>query len=371
MVELPPIQQVDEDYPTRLSRMKQDYAHATGTYPLPAHPETFLLEQMAYELSLADQRINAESRQNLLAEAQAERLDYLGDLLSTPRLAPQPARTQIEFTLSTDHPTLIIPHGTQVRAADGQTLFATTRAETVPAGQTSAIVTAACTTPGPSGNGFNPGEVNQLVSPTAHIIRAQNTIVSAGGSATETDDNYRARIRLAPGQFSTAGSRESYIYHTRSAHPDIVDADCWRGTPGQVHIAAMLQSGSVPDAPMLELIEQAVSGERVRPITDQVLVSAPEIVSYTIDLAVEINHSHAALAQNIQDAITRQLTDLTATWQRTLGQDIVPEKFVQIGQQTRGVYRAQAHSPDYQILDRHQIPQASEINVRIAVNQQT
>ncbi|MEM6406740.1 MAG: baseplate J/gp47 family protein, partial [Pseudomonadota bacterium] len=187
MADLPPIEQVSEDYPVHLARLKQDYEQATGTYPLPAHPETFLLEQLAYEMNLARQLINHESRQNLLAEAQAERLNYLGDLLTTPRLPAQPALTQLQFTLSPAHPGLTIPVGTQVRAADGNTLFATTRAETVLAGQTQAVVTAACTETGLGGNGFTAGEVNQLTSQAEHIIRTQNLIVTAGGSEPEGD----------------------------------------------------------------------------------------------------------------------------------------------------------------------------------------
>jgi phage-related baseplate assembly protein len=40
----------------------------------------------------------------------------------------------------------------------------------------------------------------------------------------EADEDLRQRIVLAPESFSVAGPELAYVFHARSAHPDVLDA---------------------------------------------------------------------------------------------------------------------------------------------------
>ncbi|MXP24717.1 hypothetical protein GRI39_01480 [Altererythrobacter indicus] len=50
----------------------------------------------------------------------------------------------------------------------------------------------------------------------------------------EDDDNLRRRVLLAPDGYSVAGPRSAYVYHTLSAHPDVLDASATSPAPGEV-----------------------------------------------------------------------------------------------------------------------------------------
>lgn len=366
---LPSLELVDEDYADQLTRLKDAYQTATGVYPRSSYPETFLLEQIAYESALLRQLINREGRENLLAYAAAERLEHLGALLDVARLPAAPARCTLRFTLAPGHPGASIPAGALVRAADGQTLFATQTAVTVPAGEPSADVVAACTTAGTVGNGFEAGEITALVQTLPYVSAATNLGVSLGGAAAEDDTRLRNRIHLAPAKLSVAGSEQSYVYHTLSAHPSIADVRVWGlpEAPGEVHVCAVLSGGVVPDAPMRDLILAAISGARVRPITDYVIWEDPQPVSYAVTLQLQIHSTHAALAASAAAQAQTRLAALTAAWAERLGRDIVPEALVERCQGLAGVYRAVVASPTFTAVGRQQFPVCTSIAVTTSV----
>lgn len=370
--QLPPVQVVDEDFHAGLVRLKENYQQATGVYPMNAHPESFLLEQFAYESNLLRQLINDESRQNLLAYARNGRLDHLGELLDTPRLKAQAARTILQFTLDSHSAPITIPANTQVRAADDKTLFSTLEAQTAQAGVGMLAITAQCTTAGITGNGFNPGEVAGLVGGAPYVVAVSNTNVTSGGADIEDDERYRYRIHLAPSKFSTAGSEDSYIYHTLSAHQNIADTKAWTpdDEPGNAYICALLKAGGLPDAAMKELILQTLSAKKVRPMTDNVTLVQPEAVPFGIDMVLQVHASHSALVNSTHLEALSRLTTLTDGWRGKLGRDIVPEEAVERCQKLPGVYRAQVNTPGHQALDRHQFPDCTDLQISVEIVQE-
>lgn len=103
----------------------------------------------------------------------------------------------------------------------------------------------------------------------------------------EDDEAFRTRAILGPEAFSTAGPARSYVYHALSADPDILDASCDSPSPGQVVVTILsrLNDGAAGEA-MLAAAAAACSAEDVRPITDQVIVQAAEILTYAIEAEV-------------------------------------------------------------------------------------
>jgi phage-related baseplate assembly protein len=366
---LPDLTLVDEDYATHLARLKSDYQTATGVYPRPTYPETFLLEQFAYETVLVRQYVNSEGRQNLLAYATGDRLEHLGALLDVARLEATAAIVTLAFTLAGGHPATTMPAGTEVRAADGETAFRTDAATIVAAGVTSAEARATCTAAGPTGNGFQAGEVSSLVDVVPYVLGAVNVGVTLGGADAETDARYRERIHLAPAKFSVAGSEESYVYHTLSSHPGIVDVSVWGlpEAPGEVHVSALLTGGEAPTPEVVEVILAAISADRVRPLTDQVIWDDPDPVEYSITVELQVHASHAALAEGSRATAQARLEALAAAWRQRLGRDIVPEAIVERCQGLAGVYRTVVAAPTYTRCGRAQHPVCTGVVVTASV----
>jgi phage-related baseplate assembly protein len=108
-------------------------------------------------------------------------------------------------------------------------------------------------------------------------------------SATyESDRDYRRRILLAHDAFSTAGSRESYIYHALGASSDIADVQAVRPIPGRVKVYVMSRDGSgVAEQSLLDVVAAALTDERVRPLSDTVEVASAEIIDFTVSARLQ------------------------------------------------------------------------------------
>lgn len=110
----------------------------------------------------------------------------------------------------------------------------------------------------------------------------------------ETDADYRARIALSLEAISTAGSRNSYIYHALSVDgvadvsaigPDDdaeIDVD-----PGNVIVTVLAAPTEdapegTPTAELLAEVVAALNDEDVRPLTDTVTVQAVALTEFSI-----------------------------------------------------------------------------------------
>lgn len=101
--------------------------------------------------------------------------------------------------------------------------------------------------------------------------------------ANEEDPDFRRRILLSLEGLSTAGPEGAYIFHALSASGSVLDASATSPAPGDVVVTVLGREGDGTAPPeLLDAVEQAVSAETVRPLTDHVTVQGAEIVPYTI-----------------------------------------------------------------------------------------
>jgi len=279
----------------------------------------------------------------------------LGDLVGTPRLLAQPARASFAFTLPEPATTpKLVPFGTRIISPDGRANFVTDADLLIPVGNTNSQVNATCETPGAIGNDWPIASLNVLESPLPFDAVVHNTSVPSGGADTEDDERYRARIISAPERYTNAGSYGAYRHHAMSAHQSIVDVAVYGPAegelPGQVALYPLTETG-LPSDTLLAQVSQAVSDERVRPLTDTVLVRSPEAVDYAIAASLTFYTS----AERV-DAMARA-RDALNVWlaerQHRLGVDLVPEQISAV-LHVSGVYRVQVISPALQVLERHQ-----------------
>ncbi|GEA17732.1 hypothetical protein E306M_09350 [Moorella sp. E306M] len=323
---LPEIEFVSTDVSQIEANVITTYEGISGRKLAPGDPVRLFLQAIAAIISQQRVLINYAAKQNLLAYAAGDYLDHIGALVKTERLLEKAAQTIIRFTLSAPQPQAVtIPAGIRVTPG-GQIFFATIQATVVPAGTTQIDIPVACTTPGIIGNGWQIGQINKLVDPLPWIQRVENITVSSGGADVESDDAFRERIRQAPEGFSVAGPEEGYRYWARTAHQSIVDVSVTSPAPGQIEIRPLLENGQIPGQEILDAVAAVCNDKRIRPLTDQVVVLAPEVVYYNIELIYYIAQANAAIASGIQEAVNKAVDDYVA-WQRSkLGRDINPSE---------------------------------------------
>lgn len=361
---LPEVNFLETDAETIRSQIITGFEQASGDTLAAGDPRRLFLLSIADVIIQQRTAINLAAQQNLLSYAQGNYLDALGQLLAVERMAESKAVTTIEFTLSQALGSVYtIPAGTQV--TNGVVTFETDEDLLIPIGETTGEVSASCTVAGPVGNDYLAGQISTIVTPMTFVSGAQNTTITTGGADAESDSDFADRIRLAPNSFSVAGPEKAYVYHAKSVSPAIIDVKVDSPTPGEVDVYVLLTDGTLPTEDTLEQIEEHLSDENIRPLTDYVVVKAPTASNYEIELHYWINQEDSSKAAQIQ-ADVEEAVEQYRLWQQTkIGRDITPGKLLQL------VFAAGASRVDdsklkpaaWKKLEAMQVAQCTKVNV--------
>lgn len=326
---LAPVNFLETDAETIRSQIITGFEQASGDTLAAGDPRRLFLLSIADVIIQQRTAINLAAQQNLLSYAQGGYLDALGQLLAVERMAESKAVTTIEFTLSQALGSVYtIPAGTQV--TNGVVTFETDEDLLIPIGETTGEVSASCTVAGPVGNDYLAGQISTIVTPMTFVSGAQNTTITTGGADAESDPDFADRIRLAPNSFSVAGPEKAYVYHAKSVSPAIIDVKVDSPTPGEVDVYVLLTDGTLPTEDTLEQIEEHLSDENIRPLTDYVVVKAPTASNYEIELHYWINQEDSSKAAQIQ-ADVEAAVEQYRLWQQTkIGRDITSGKLLQL-----------------------------------------
>ncbi len=298
------------------------YEGIQGVVLYPGDPVRLLLSTLAAVISMQNTVSDWTQKQNFLRHASGAYLDALAALLGVYRLEAFPAKTKLKYSLKDPLTrSVVIPHGTRA-TADGRIFFATDRLVIIPAGQLSVEVSATCLTYGAEGNGLLPRQINRAVDVVAFISSVVNITASEGGSDVENDDDLRNRARMAPGQFSTAGARLSYIYWALTAHGNIADVsisgpeDREGERLGEVDVVVMLKGGAIPDVDGVEIeaVTNVLNGEKIRPLTDKVNVLPVDTLEIEYTLTWYITTEQAIQFTTIEERISAAVAEYEA-WQ--------------------------------------------------------
>lgn len=105
----------------------------------------------------------------------------------------------------------------------------------------------------------------------------------------ETDTDYRARIQMAPEDFTNAGTGPRYRSVAMASHGDIKDASAISPAPGQVSIAILSRVGDgTPTSAALNAVRSAVMAPDVYQLTDQVSVISASITRYQVQAELHL-----------------------------------------------------------------------------------
>ena len=136
----------------------------------------------------------------------------------------------------------------------------------------------------------------------------------------ETDADFRRRILLSLQGLSTAGPEGAYIYHALSATGKVLDASATSPSPGEVVVTVLAREGDgAANSELLTTVDNAVSAEDVRPLTDFVVVQSAEILSYAIAATL---YFYPGPDSQVVLAEAREMAQRYANEQHRLGKDI-------------------------------------------------
>ncbi|MEM2073935.1 MAG: baseplate J/gp47 family protein [Candidatus Aenigmatarchaeota archaeon] len=349
------------------SEILKTYENITESTLSKGQLEAVLLSIFAYRENLLRININEIAKLNLLAYARDHYLDHLGALLGVYRLPARPAKTTLRFyTSEVLDKEVVIPQGTRVKTQDDKVTFATTQTAVIIPGATYVDVPAEALEPGTIGNGYLQGQVNVLIDVLPFITKVENTTITYGGADLEDDEHLRERIRLAPESFSNAGSEGAYIFWAKTAHQDINDVTVYSPSPGQVIVTVLMKDGEIPSKEILQEVKKTLNHERIRPLTDQVFVRAPEIVEYKVVGEYWIYKDKSAMLLSIKEKVEKEVKRFTKHKDSYLGKDIVPEQIIEVIQSIPGMYRVVLQEPSFQKLENFQVSRCKETKLEFA-----
>lgn len=326
---------------------KELYLHEADPIRLIAYADCLLLYQF---IQYADRA----GKMALLKYSFGGYLENIGALKGVKRMEGAASRTTLLFTLSMQRNNVTaIPPGTRVTAGDG-VYFETLDLLEIPTGELEGEVHAICRTMGIKGNGYRRGELKILVDPLPYIAKVENLTSTEGGADRETDENLAERIYLAPSSWSTAGPDDAYSYWVRTFDPAIMDVRVGSDVPGIVDICFILQDGQIPEETMVEELEKYLQNEEVRPLTDKVVVHAPDLQEYSIDLTYYINKSDRAKVIDIQTRVQAAVQEFIKWQKERIGRDINPDQLRKLII-TAGAKRVSVRSPDFLCIPRDSI----------------
>jgi phage-related baseplate assembly protein len=348
--EYPDISFVDADTERLKNNLIAAYQVFTGRTLYPADPVRLFILWIADIIIQERVIINESAKQNVPRYAEGEYLDSLAELFKdTWRLPATAAVTTIRCHISAAQATaIIVPRGTRV-SVDGEITFETAENLTIAPGALFGDVGAVCLKAGEAGNGFIPGQISQIVDLYPFYTAAENITTSDGGADVESDAAFYGRLRESMETFSAAGPSGAYIYWAKTASQNIVDVSATSPTPGIVDIRILLHGGELPDEETIQLVQETLSAETVRPLTDVVQVAAPETAPFDIAVSYWIASKDAASATVIQAAANAAVNEYIAWQTSKMGRDIIPSRLIS-ALMTAGVKRVEVASPAYTVI---------------------
>jgi phage-related baseplate assembly protein len=301
-----------------------------------ADPVRLFLMTVIYQLVVQRSIIDTTGKQNLIKYSREKNLDNLGARWGPTRgirLQAKKSSTILRFELATSLAIdVIIPYNTIAQTNSG-VRFATIVEGIIRAGDLFVEAAAECEIAGSVGNGFVPGQINDLVSSSGpFVIDVANIVTTSGGYDTESDDRFRARVWMAPESFSVAGPYGAYEYWAASANADIIDVSIYSDPTiaGQVWIYPLMAGGRLPTQIEKDQVYAICNNEWIRPLTDWVFVKDLEIVPYHRACTFWITDTKALFAEEIRQGVYKAYDDYTYWQKSTVGLDINPNELTKV-----------------------------------------
>lgn len=316
-----------------LDLAKAHFEAETGRALSPSQVEMYLLETIAYMLSVRGAEEQLAFENCFVAYARPEWLDRHGADRNTPRLEASPATTSLRFSL--DAPAALrvtIPSGTRVSDAAGQVQFLTLDPAYIETGESTAEVKAAATQPGIQANGFPIGSLSSIVDPVPGVTSVSNLTETGGGAEQESDNRYRARLALAFERIGDGLSKERYVTDVLGWNARCIDVAVTRPQPGYVNIYPLMDTGA-PNPEELASLQSVFDGSNTHQ-GDFIQTFAPTSHDFSFTLALTLSDPDA------EEPARAAVQAVLDTWSMSLGGYIAPSELIRVAKANAGVVEA-------------------------------
>ena len=330
-----------------------------------ADPDALILYACAIQIFQELLYVDRAGKQDLLKYSYGAYLDNLAAMKGIAREPAKAAKAKIRFTLSGLRTEPVsIAAGTRV--TDGEVYFETLNYAEILAGEENVDVLCQCLTEGKTGNNLPVGTIRVLVDPIPYVATVANTEITSGGTDIEDDDSLRERVYIAPSKYSVAGPESAYEYWVKTFNSSISDvlvhSEDIGSAPYTVQIEFIMAGGELPNESMIMGLQDFLYNEQIRPLTDKVIVKAPNTVGYKIDVKYFVNRSDSGKASTIQAEVGAAIDEFIS-WQRSkIGRDINPSRLVQM-MVAAGAKRVEVTYPIFQTIGKSNIAKLISKNV--------
>lgn len=355
---------VDEVLTGMINDYQEKYKELTGKEVslAQANPYRLIMYACTMQIYQAMQYADYAGKMSFLTYARGDFLDNLAALRGVRRMEKTAAVTLLQFSISGPiESALPIPAGCRVTNGN-DVFFATDEYAEIRARETSIIVSATCTEPGTSGNGFAPGELNVLVNTLPYITEVTNTVSTYGGANQEDDESLKERIYSYQNSYSTSGPTGAYEYYAKTASSEISDVLVRSEAPGEVDIYFICDGGRIPDEALIQKVKEHLDDRSIRPLTDKITVKAPKVREYDVQITYYIPSSSKSTVTTIQADVNTAVS-IYNTWQTDkIGRDINPSYLIQKVMEA-GAKRVVVESPSFIVLDESTVAKTGSVTV--------
>ncbi|CAB5696209.1 Baseplate J-like protein [Pseudomonas putida] len=137
----------------------------------------------------------------------------------------------------------------------------------------------------------------------------------------EEYDSLRERAQMAFEGLSTAGPRNSYVFHARAANGQVADATVESPFPAEVVVTIQSALGNgTASAELLDIVRAYLSDEDRRPVADRLTVQGAQVLPYQVNARLYLK-TLGPEAEPILAAAEQQLQAFVAQ-RRRLGMQV-------------------------------------------------
>ncbi|MGC4076296.1 MAG: baseplate J/gp47 family protein [Rubrivivax sp.] len=232
--------------------------------------------------------------------------DYLERQATLYGLVRKPAATAAGSVMISGTAGTAISAGVVLQAANGQQYELTANSAVAAGG--SVAVSAWALVAGPDAN-LPAGAELTIVDPVDGLVSAV-VVTMDGGDESEADESLRTRLLERMRNAPSGGNTADYI-RWASEVPGVARAWCFsmRRGLGTVDVAIMAESG-LPSSSLLTAVDEHI--ELLRPVTSDVLVLQPDIVTVDVVATVVLSGVSLAVARTSAAAAISAYTDTLA-----------------------------------------------------------
>lgn len=309
--------------------MQRAYIESGGDVLYPGDEKEILLRAVQSLMVQAFAGVDNALRMATLRYAQGDYLDLYGQNRGCIRIDAKNARATVEIKFRATGTARTIEAGTLV-TADGERLYSLEDDVAQTGYQQTIRAKIVAKDSGSAGNGLLSGTQMQFLIQSNAVESVFCVEDAQGGQEREDDETYRERIRTFGLMNITTGPQVQYEAAAKNVTSEILDARAVNMGAGKVGIALLLASDVGSEA-IIHNVEQSLSANDARPMTDDVHVFLASEIPYTLNVMYK-----AELGSGIASTIAKVVADYQKWQDGTIGRAFNPDRL------TASMYQAGA-----------------------------